>query len=283
MPRPDLENEDTQDQAFDSAFDEFSEPEESDLLLDSEDTEELGEEDGQEESESDVSDEQEDEQDYKKRYEELEHRFKSDIGRQSAYQSRIAQQEREIQQLRQQSAPKPLETDAGENPDGSNLTDEQWGVLKEEFPEIAEGIESQLKAYESRFNKELSQVNETLEPIRQRESQQLLEREFQALADKHPDYEQVASSTEFNTWLSTQPQQVQKMIESSNAADAAWLLDGFKRESGPVNNQGPADRKPSNNKVLERSRSVPRRGTPKQSVIAEDDFDAAFDHFADKN
>jgi hypothetical protein len=120
-----------------------------------------------------------------------------------------------------------------------------------------------------------------LAPIRERESQQALDREYQALEEKHPDWSQVASSQEFNQWLASQPQPVRQMIESKNAADAAYLLDGFKNSGYAGQSQQPAQ-KPSPNKALERARSVPRRGTPKQSTIAEDDFDAAFDHWADK-
>lgn len=287
MSKQDLENQQdnqgNEDADFDAAFDEFSSTDDTDVSEDEGD--ELSEDDnGADDGEKGQVDDQGEQEpiDYKREYEELNHRLKSDLGRQSAYQRRIAEQEREIQTLKQGQS-KTQEQEAGDNPENSGMSDAQWETLKEEFPEIAQGIEAKFNAFDQQLNQRLQQVDQTLAPIRERESQQALEREYQTLSERHPDYQNVAASTEFNQWLEKQPQPVRQLIESENAADAAYLLDGFKREQGSSNQPQQPAQKPSPNKALERARSVPRRGTPKQSTIAEDDYDAAFDHYAGKN
>ena len=286
MSKQDLENQQdnqsNEDAEFDAAFDEFSSTDDTDV------SEDEGDKPSEEDSGADdVEQGQAGDQgkqepiDYKREYEALNHRFKSDLGRQDAYQRRIAEQEREIQTLKQNQS-KPPQPELGDNPENSGMSDEQWETLKEEFPEIAQGIEAKFNAFDQQLNQRLQQVDQTLAPIRERESQEARTREYQTLAEQHPDYKEVAASPAFNQWLNTQPQPVRQMIESESAADAAYLLDGFKSSSGYAGQSQQPAQKPSPNKALERARSVPRRGTPKQSTIAEDDFDAAFDYYADK-
>lgn len=294
MSKQDLENQQdnqsNEQDDFDAAFDEFSDTDQGSEDQSDEDDFDANETDsnGEADSSNDGEKGQEDDHgeqepiDYKREYEALNHRFKSDLGRQDVYQRRIAEQEREIQTLKQGQS-KTQEQEAGDNPENSGMSDAQWETLKEEFPEIAQGVEAKFNAFDQQLNQRLQQVDQTLAPIRERESQQALEREYQTLSERHPDYQNVAASTEFNQWLEKQPQPVRQLIESENAADAAYLLDGFKREQGSSNQPQQPAQKPSPNKALERARSVPRRGTPKQSTIAEDDYDAAFDHYAGKN
>jgi hypothetical protein len=72
------------------------------------------------------------------------------------------------------------------------------------------------------------------------------------------------------------------MMESDNAADAAYLLRTYKNETSP-GIQANSELKQRREKQLRQAQNVPSRGGRSQQVMPpDDDFEAAFDYFADR-
>ena len=112
--------------------------------------------------------------------------------------------------------------------------------------------------------------------------QSFVQQQYSMLEQEHPDYAEVAASPEFNQWVQTQPHNVQQMMESDNAGDAAYLLRTYKNEKSP-GVQATSELKQRREKQLRQAQNVPSRGGRSQQVMPpDDDFEAAFDYFADR-
>ena len=182
-----------------------------------------------------------------------QHRYQSDIGRVNAYQRKIQELEQQNQQLSQRSAASKGNAagESAENPQGSGMTDEAWQNFKEDFPDMAQAMEKRLSSISQHYEQRIGQLESQLTPIQQRAEQQAVEGEIKALSERHPDYAEYAApegvpvdqlgpkAQQFQAWLQRQPDPVRQMLSSNSAADAAYLLDSFKRESDTQpSNQG---------------------------------------------
>lgn len=211
-----------------------------------------------------------------------EHRYKSEAGRQRALQRKIEERDQLIQQL-QSGKQEQSQAAQAENPESSGMSEEQWNVFKEDFPEIAEMMTANNRHYEQQLQQQqqvIDGLRNQIQPIQQQAGEQYQEAQYQLLEKKHPDYQDIADSTEFQYWMNQQPKKVQELINSDDAADAAYLLSAYKREKAaeqPQTNELEQRRK----RKLAEAQIVPGRGGNKKPV-AEDDFDAAFDHYAEK-
>ena len=208
-----------------------------------------------------------------------QHRYNSDLGRQNALQQKIADQDAVIQQL-QQKAPTAEPPTSAE--DATGMSGEEWMLFKEEFPEMAAGVEKQFNSMQQRIQGMEKQFNSQLQPMQEQhaEQQRLVEQQhaeaqFTVLETKHPDFKDVVNSTEFDGWLKQQPVAVQQLMDSNNAADAAYLLDGYKATLQPTELSTKRERQ------LRDAQTVSGRSTRKTPTAA-DDYDAAFDEFAGK-
>lgn len=202
-----------------------------------------------------------------------QHRYASDIGRVNAYQ-------RQIQTLQQQlqSTQKPA---PGENPQDSGYTDQQWAALKEDFPEVAAGIEAQARRQEEQINALRKQIEESVGPIQQQAHESFIQSQYQILEQQHPDWSDVVKQEGFNSWLNMQPPSVRDLISSESAADAAFLLSSYKLAVGAQQRQTDETNQ-RRQRQLRQSQTIPSRGARKLSAVPEDDYDAAFDYYANK-
>lgn len=210
-----------------------------------------------------------------------QHRYQSDLGRQAALQRKIQELQNENQALQKQSRQSAGQAE-GDNPDGSGMSDAEWENLKQDFPEIAKGIEQQLGAMQSRYEQRISQLEQQLSPIQAQAEQQAYRAQAQALEAQHPDWREVVQTPDFHAWLREQPPAVQQLTNSEEAADAAFLLQSYKLSQGqaaPQANQGLQQRR---QRQLQSARTVPNRGGRQRSAIPDDDEDALFDYFADR-
>lgn len=218
---------------------------------------------------------------WKQEAEHWQHRYQSDLGRQNALQRRIQEQQRQIEQL-QKSAPKNSGDDGG-NPDGSGYSDAEWEALKEDFPEVAQAIEKRIGALSSRYEEQINQLQTQLQPIQQQAQEQALQTEFQALEAQHPDWRDTVSTPEFTNWLQQQPPAVQQLVESNQAADAAYLLQSFKLSAGQsAESERARNLQSRRERQLKAARTISNRGNRQRSNIPDDDPDALFDYFADR-
>lgn len=94
---------------------------------------------------------------------------------------------------------------------------------------------------------------------------------FEAIADRHPDFNEVASNPAFQEWVSQQGEAAQSVVEGGSARQVIALLDQFKAAAGGEDMA-----------AMQAAESVPaRRGLslPKQPAAA-DDYEAAWKEFA---
>ncbi len=276
------------DSEYDSAFDEFANESNDDF-------EEAGEiekpeTDNAEETEAEPEEGEQEEAPQpsepdeitklKQENQRLQHQFNSVNGRVSAYQRQAEQYKQQLEQRQTQQA------QAGDNPQGSGMSDEKWEALKKDYPDIAEAMESQLNGIRSQYEGELSRIKGEVEPLKQYQQQAQQElhisSQMQALESQHPDWRDVVQTEDYNQWLQTQPPSVQQLMNSTDAQDNIFLLNTFKATrapQAPVQNPVISKRE----RQLRQSQTVPSRSTKGgQTDIADDDYEAAFNYFAEK-
>lgn len=210
----------------------------------------------------------------------LQHQFNSVNGRVSAYQRQAEQYKQQLEQRQAQ------QSQAGDNPKGSGMSDEKWEALKEDYPDIAEAMEAQLNGIRSQYEGELSRIKGEVEPLKQYHQQtqhdQHISSQMQALESQHPDWREVVRTEDYNQWLQTQPPRIQELMESTDAADNIFLLNTFKATRAP---QAPAVNPVTSKRErqLRQAQTLPSRSTKGgQTDIADDDYEAAFNYYAEK-
>ena len=143
--------------------------------------------------------------------------------------------------------------------------DEAWSELKDEFPEWADALEKRTGKLENKFS-------EQIESLRQQQPQApdliALRREYdqKLLTIKHPSWQQLVASPEYNEWLNKQPQDVrQKALESTDALECIEVLDQFAAATSPVK-----DVVDKRKERLASSVSAPSGGRPVRSKSIDD-------------
>ena len=297
MSKEELQNAQDQDQELESAFDEFAAGDTGVLAYESEQPrDEQGrfasagaELDGDDtagaaddgEADGGQPDPLAELERYKQEAEQWQHRYNSDLGRQSALQRKISEQEQLIQQL-QSKAPQTANQGGSDNPEGSGYTDAEWEAMKEDFPEVAQAIEARFAAMANQHQQQMQQLQQQIQPIQQQAHEQYVSAQYQVLEQQHPDWRDVAASNEFRQWVSTQPPTVQQLMGSESAADAAYLIGNYKLASGQQQQQTQAMNQ-RRQRQLQNAQTIPNRGgRRKTGQPAEDDLDAAFDYYANQ-
>jgi ATP-dependent Lon protease len=200
--------------------------------------------------------------------EELRHRLRSDSGRVGALQRKINDLEGKLRHAQ----PKEQKM-----PDKLPQTPKEWEDLREDYPDIASGIEALV---ESRLKK-LDEVSSKVGKFEQESAQRRIEAEMDMLRQAHPDFQEIATSREFDEWVRQQPVSVQAVRKSQSAADAAWMLDLYKRDHLERRSaQAPAKQLQERRKrTLETAQETPtHRRAP--AAADESDFEAAWEHYA---
>lgn len=207
----------------------------------------------------------------RKAAQDFEHRFKSEVGRQTAYQRQIQELKAQLQSLPQQAATQAQQ---------KRLSD-RMAKIAEDFPELAEVLQEELNSVVSSVRQELDQ---NLQPIRQREQETYYQMEEQRVAQTYPDFAEVVRSTDFQRWFSEQPEAVRQLASSPYAQDAIAVLDYYtggarfkqqQAEPNPAVNQVQARRQAA----MERNVSV-KNSAPAPVSDAPDDFESAFNFYA---
>ena len=195
----------------------------------------------------------------------FEHRFKSEVGRQTAYQ-------RQIHELKQQLQ-SPPQTQAQQRRLSERMT-----KIAEEFPELAQAFQEELSEAIGQVRQE---VDQHLQPIRQKEQESYYQLEEGRVREAYPDFNGVVRSTEFQTWFAQQPEAVRSLAASPLAQDAIAVLDyytggkRFQKEPNAKVQQVQARRQ----EALQRHTSV-RNTAPAPVTDAPDDFESAFNFYA---
>jgi hypothetical protein len=194
------------------------------------------------------------------------HKYSSDLGRQNAYQRQLKERDEEIAKLRSAQSTNP------------GIDDATWGTIKQDYPDIAEGVAAFYETQAHRHQAEIEALKAQLAPIQGQLHESYVAQQYQMLAQEHPDWNEIAASEKFKNWVSMQPQNVQEMMSSEQAGDAAYLLRVYKNETSDAAAQTISNLK------QRRGQNVPSRGGRSQQVMPpDDDFEAAFDYFVEKD
>jgi DNA repair exonuclease SbcCD ATPase subunit len=221
--------------------------------------------------------------------EKLRHSDASQRGRLGAYQRRINELESATQQIQ---SDKPTDNNTGkpQNEDqqrqelAESMDMQDWEEFKEDFPDMARAFESRLKADDARqaqMKQELDELRASVQPIQQQAHEQQLQSEYARLEDRHEDWREVVNAPEFDKWLQSQNQSIRALADSTSADDASALLDFYKNVRPPGEGDNRAKEHEKRQNRLANAQTVSRRGTATRGA-APDDFEAAFDYYAEK-
>lgn len=152
------------------------------------------------------------------------------LGRVAPVQRKNAQLERELAAARNPAKPAPKPKDIALPGDAG------WEKFKKDYPEIATPIEQRLGVALSSVRDYTQEAVETrVKPVEtnfnQSRTETELERAARVLAVKHPDFQEISDSKEFEGWLATQRPRVAALIDSADPEDADYLLTQFKASS----------------------------------------------------
>ena len=224
----------------------------------------------------DVEDITESQSDYEPEKNDWEHKFKSNAGRISAYQAQLAEIQAENERLKQ------AQLDAQQQAQQSTDQSDAWGSLKETDPELATAIEARFGSVD-----EVHNLRQEINAEKQRqaafEQAQHREREAARLAEKHPDFMEIANSQEFLSWIDEAPAHIQQMRNTSQSAtDASWILDQYKARFSRNETQtsNVSNIKQRRKEALQNSSTQVSGSNVTPAANAPDDFDNAFDFFA---
>lgn len=264
-----------EDQSFEDAFAEFSgardvpdqdEPSttETEVVVEKEQTEQP------EATEQKVG---ESDSDYEKRLQAAEeaaktweHKFKSEVGRQTALQRKVGELEAQLKERPQ-------------SPQAQRQYSERMQGLMNDFPEIAQALQEELETQLATVREEVQQA---VAPMKQQEEQRQYAAEEQQVVAKYPEFVQTVNSREFLEWFQDQPDAVQALAASPKAKDAIAVIDYYSASRRQV-----AANPEVQNIMAKRNASLERNVSVKNSAPAPvndgpDDFESAFAHFARK-
>lgn len=200
--------------------------------------------------------------------------------------NRVAALTRKLQTLQTAPASAPAPAEPSE---AQVALDAKVKQLREDYGEIAEPLIEMIEAQKQ----ELSTVRTVLTGLSQERQAQVIAQETQALEERHPDWRDIAASTDFEGWLQVQPENIQRLATSWDARETSVVLTLFKAERAETTGQKAeapeTEEKPKPNAAtgarrsqqLDGGRDVGSRPAPAASDAPED-FDAAFEHFSKK-
>ena len=195
------------------------------------------------------------------------HRYNSDLGRQNAFKRQIKERDETIAQLQRQI---------------QNAAPQQKSALHEDYPDIAEGAQQLVGSALDPVNQRIAQMEQSIAQFQANEHNNFIQGQFAELEAEHPDWNDIAESPEFRHWITQQPEQVQAMYESDMATDAIYLIRSYKSEVMPAQPQANSALKQRREKQLRQAQNVPSRGGRSQQIAPpDDDYEAAFDYFAE--
>lgn len=188
----------------------------------------------------------------RQRADQAEHARRSAEGRLNTAMHRLSRVTGTHERPRSSSQPTPTDTDA-------------LAQLREDYPEIAGPVAQLIEGLQA----EVRTLREQTDVIGQERHLAAAEEAERALTERHPDFEALAGSTDFETWLSGQSRAVQAVAFENaeaivNADDAAFILDKYKAERGIANGNGRGQRKPASASLRD-IRLQSNRGNPKPS------------------
>jgi len=220
--------------------------------------------------------------------ERLRHSDASQRGRIGAYQRQLNEHQRKA--LEPEAAKPPAQESKAQDDDQQRqgMADsagvDDWKEFKEDFPDMARAFESRLKAdqqTQAQLRQDIAELRSTVQPIQEQAHQQQLQSEYVRLESRHTDWREVVNAPEFDSWLNTQNPSIQALKESDSADDASALLDFYKATNAAGDEDSRAPKHDKRQARLANAQTVSRRGAATRGGAPEE-FDAAFEHYAAK-
>jgi hypothetical protein len=160
--------------------------------------------------------EQEESHDYKKRYDDLKRH----------YDTKVNEFKQEIDNLK--SAVRSNDVDM---PRGIPMpkTAEELQAFKEQYPDIFEVVQT-VSAMQAQS--QLSQLQEEISVIKEREKAMEKQKAYAELLHLHPDFDEIKADNDFLEWLDEQPESLSDGIykNNTNARLAARVIDLYKAD-----------------------------------------------------
>lgn len=213
-------------------------------------------------------------------------RLRSDDGRVAAMQrlyheakANAAAVETRMRELEERS--KQVTTTAESKQLAEDIKDEQDSFAKE-FPEFSEAVNVR---FEKLLKKHLpapppaAPVQEPTQQAQHDTEVDALASQYAALSAAHGDWQQVIVSPVYQSWKAAQSAETQRLINSSDAQDAIRVLDRFKLDVAAMRRKQDLD-KGEARKRLEQNVGV--KGQPSRPTAVPDDFESAFNFYANK-
>jgi uncharacterized protein YqcC (DUF446 family) len=195
-----------------------------------------------------------------------EHKFKSEVGRQTALQRKVSELEAQLKERPQSQQ-------------AQRQYSERMQGLMNDFPEIAQALQEELETQLATVREEVQQA---VAPMKQQEEQRQYAAEEQQVVAKYPEFAQTVNSSEFLEWFKDQPDAVQALAASPKAKDAIAVMDYYSASRRQVAaNPEVQNILAKRNASLERNVAV-KNTAPAPVADSPDDFEAAFAHFARK-
>ena len=156
--------------------------------------------------------------------------------------------------------------------------DDKLAQIKEDFPALAESLEALMAERDRKWEQKLSRFSEPLNAIEQQQRQQAIYEQGALVAEKHPDWADIAGRDGFVDWVNDSPHRL-SMFNSDDAASTIELLDLYKAQHGLFNQT-----KSSQQSALRQRRrsqlsdlaSLPNGGSSRLPMVDEGDEDALF-------
>jgi len=164
----------------------------------------------------------------------LQQQYSAVHGRLAPVQAQVARLQRQLStpQPTQQASTggQPTPTDPTPAPD---FESKEFLEFAENYPDEAAQMRRLWVSQQTntqRLEQRLDSMSRSLENVQSVSNTQTYQTELQTLAERHPDWMTVRHSPQFESWLQTQPDALQPMVESAKASECAYILDRYKQD-----------------------------------------------------
>lgn len=158
--------------------------------------------------------------DFKKRYDDLKRHYDKKLGE---WRGKEAEMKADIISNRPKyQAPK---------------TPEELATFREEYPDVYDVVET---VAHMRSQEQISDLQEKVETLSQREQEVVRREAEQDLLNVHPDFREIRDSEDFHEWAKVQPEAIQSWIyeNTGDSTLAARAIDLYKQDAGITTGTG---------------------------------------------
>lgn len=166
--------------------------------------------------------------------------------------------------------------------DSVSKAEERFNRIKaqaEEYPDVVGAIPEEIADLKA----QLVEIGNAIKPIRESQDAQQHTQAYVELEAKHPDFRNFIGNETFVGWIESQPDGIQKLVNSYDPSEVSAVLTLYKMENSATSQQSAADQgggqksatEAKRERQLDGSKAVSSRGAPAATGIP-DDFGASF-------